>query len=179
MCGWAIYVNMHRICWTLVGSDLVHVNWEIFVVKMFSDSMASPKIKHAMTICMINDSAVQGRLSENYLTRQFITRNICDAKYSRFTVCLLIRVCVHEGNGGETLNFFTGFFSRGRVDPTPSCIGTVPAITTHCTRSTSTGCTHLSHTHHCPTTLHCTTKSGEFWPIIKSLAIDSCMQQLP
>ena len=35
---------------------------------------------------IINDNVVQGCLSENYLTRKFITRNICDAKYSRITV---------------------------------------------------------------------------------------------
>ena len=48
--------------------------------------MASPKIKHAKIIRIINDSVVRGRLSENYLTRKFITRNICSAKYSRITV---------------------------------------------------------------------------------------------
>ena len=54
------------------------VNWEIFVVKIFSDSMASAK----KIICIINDNVVQGHLSENYLTRKFIAQNICDAKYS-------------------------------------------------------------------------------------------------
>ena len=39
------------------------VNREIFVVEKFSDSMASPKIMRN-----INDNAVRGRLSENYLT---------------------------------------------------------------------------------------------------------------
>ena len=34
----------------------------------------------------INDNVVQGRLSENYLTRKIIARNILDTKYSRFTV---------------------------------------------------------------------------------------------
>ena len=34
----------------------------------------------------INDIAVQGRLSENYLTQKIIARNILDTKYSRFTV---------------------------------------------------------------------------------------------
>ena len=48
--------------------------------------MASPKIKRTKIMRIINDNAVRGRLSENYLTRKFIARNICDAKYSRFTV---------------------------------------------------------------------------------------------
>ena len=34
----------------------------------------------------INDNAVQGRLSENYLTWKSIAWNILDTKYSRFTV---------------------------------------------------------------------------------------------
>ena len=62
------------------------VDREIFAVEIFSDSMASPKIKHAKIMRTINDSAVRGRLSENYLTRKFIIRNICNAKYSRITV---------------------------------------------------------------------------------------------
>ena len=44
---------------------------ENFIVKIFSDSMASPKIKHVKTMCIINDSAVRGRLSENYLIWKF------------------------------------------------------------------------------------------------------------
>ena len=34
----------------------------------------------------INDNAVQGRSSENYLMRNIIAGNILDTKYSRFTV---------------------------------------------------------------------------------------------
>ena len=56
------------------------IDREIVAVKIFSDSMASPKIKHAKFMCIINDSVVRGRLSENYLTRKFIARNICNAK---------------------------------------------------------------------------------------------------
>ena len=48
--------------------------------------MASPKIKHAKPVRIISDSVVRGRLSENYLTRKFIARYICNAKYSRITV---------------------------------------------------------------------------------------------
>ena len=59
---------------------------------MFSDSMASPKIKRTKIMCIINDNAVRGRLSENYLTRKSITRNICDAKYSRFTVYTITKI---------------------------------------------------------------------------------------
>ena len=40
------------------------INREHFDVKMFSDSMAYAKIKYMRNI---NDNAVQGRLSENYL----------------------------------------------------------------------------------------------------------------
>ena len=66
------------------------INWEIFIVKIFLDSMASAKIKRTNIMRIINNNAVRGRLSENYLTRKFIARNICDAKYSRFTVSLFV-----------------------------------------------------------------------------------------
>ena len=36
----------------------------------------------------INDNAVQGRLSENYLTWKFMAWNILDTKYSQITVSL-------------------------------------------------------------------------------------------
>ena len=61
--------------------------------------MASPKIKHAKIMRTINDSAVRGRLSENYLTRKFIVRNICNAKYSRITVPdknIIMMCCLQE-----------------------------------------------------------------------------------
>lgn len=78
------------------------VDREIFAVKIFSDSMASPKIKHAKIMRTINDSAVRGRLSENYLTRKFIVRNICNAKYSRITVYTsLVPRPFLGGGGGE------------------------------------------------------------------------------
>ena len=48
--------------------------------------MASTKIKRTKIMHIINDNAVRGSLSENYLIRKFIARNICDAKYSQFTV---------------------------------------------------------------------------------------------
>ena len=44
------------------------VNREIFVVKIFLESMASPNIKHAKFTHIINDNAVRSRLSENYST---------------------------------------------------------------------------------------------------------------
>ena len=47
------------------------VNCEYFVVKIFSDSLPCVKIKHAK-IHNIDDNAVQGRLSENYLTRKLL-----------------------------------------------------------------------------------------------------------
>ena len=76
------------------------VNWEIFVVKIFSDSMASAKIKRTKIMCIINDNSVRGRLSENYLTQNFITQNICDAKYSRFTVLWLLLTLSNVLAGG-------------------------------------------------------------------------------
>ena len=47
--------------------------------------MACVKIKCTKYIRDINDNAVQGRLSENYLTRKIIALNILDTKYSQFT----------------------------------------------------------------------------------------------
>ena len=53
--------------------------------------MASAKIKRTKIMRIINDNAVRGRLSENYLTRKFFARNICDVKYLQFygTLCPL------------------------------------------------------------------------------------------
>ena len=50
------------------------VNYEYFVVKILSDSLACAKIQCAkyMRNIKLNDNAVQGRLSENYLTRKII-----------------------------------------------------------------------------------------------------------
>ena len=44
------------------------VNHEYFVIKIFSDSLACAKLNARKYIRNINDNAVQGRLSENYLT---------------------------------------------------------------------------------------------------------------
>ena len=55
------------------------VDWEIFAIKVLSDGMASLKLKHANIMCIINDSVVRGRLSENYLNLSceiLETRNI-------------------------------------------------------------------------------------------------------
>ena len=43
--------------------------------------MACAKIKRTKYMRNINDNAVQGRLSENYLTRKIIAWNIVDTKY--------------------------------------------------------------------------------------------------
>ena len=43
------------------------VNREYFVVKIISDSLACAIIKRTKCMRNINDNAVQGRLSENYL----------------------------------------------------------------------------------------------------------------
>ena len=51
---------------------LYTVNREYFDVKIFSDSMACAKIKRTKYMRNINDNAVQGCLSENYLTRKII-----------------------------------------------------------------------------------------------------------
>ena len=48
------------------------VNREYFDVKIFSDSLACAKIKRTKYMRNINDNAVQGRLSENYLTQKII-----------------------------------------------------------------------------------------------------------
>ena len=48
--------------------------------------MASAKIKRTKIMCIINDNAVRDCLSETDLTRKFIAQNICDTKYSRFTI---------------------------------------------------------------------------------------------
>ena len=65
------------------------VNREIIIVKIFSDSKASVKIKRTQIMCIINGNTIRGRLSENYLTRKFNARNIFDMKYLRFTVLRL------------------------------------------------------------------------------------------
>ena len=49
------------------------INREYFNVKIFSDSMACVKIKCTKYMRNINDNAIQGRLSENYLARKIIT----------------------------------------------------------------------------------------------------------
>ena len=74
---WAYYVT-------------ITVNREYFD---FSDSMACAKIKRTKYMRNINENAVQGRLSENYLTRKIIAWNILDTKYSRFTV-IFQPVCI-------------------------------------------------------------------------------------
>ena len=57
---------------------------ETFGVEDFSDSMR--KLKHTNIMCIINANVVQGRLSENYLTRKLIAPNIFDTNYSCTTV---------------------------------------------------------------------------------------------
>ena len=66
--------------------NVITVNREYFDVKIFLDSMACAKIECTKYMRNINDNAIQGRLSENYLTRKIIAWNILDTKYSRFTV---------------------------------------------------------------------------------------------
>ena len=84
------YARVYYVWWMWVNwaewAQHNTVDRENFAVKIFLDSMASPKIKPAKIMRTINDSAVRGRLSKNYLTWKFIVRNICNAKYSRITV---------------------------------------------------------------------------------------------
>ena len=53
--------------------NIYTVNREYFDVKIFSDSMACAKIKRTKYMHNISGNAVQGRLSENCLTRKIIT----------------------------------------------------------------------------------------------------------
>ena len=55
-----------------ISNVLNTVNREDFDVKIFSDSMACAKIKRTKYMRNINDNAVLGRLSENYLTQKII-----------------------------------------------------------------------------------------------------------
>ena len=82
-----------RALWMLLGQlehrnllILATVNREYFVVKIFLDSLAYAKIKHAKYMRIIISNAVRGRLSKNYLTQKFIAQNIFGTKYSRFMV---------------------------------------------------------------------------------------------
>ena len=61
--------------------------------------MACAKIKRTKYMRNINDNAVQGRLSENYLMWKIIAWNILDTKYSQFTVCYL-----PVGESGQIIN---------------------------------------------------------------------------
>ena len=74
----------HMIIMSATCSGLVYtVNCEYFVVKIFSDSLACTKNVHT-----INDTAVQGRLSEKLLNMKkllheiFCPRNIHDLRYT-------------------------------------------------------------------------------------------------
>ena len=52
-----VHVHVHVLC---------TINCNIFVVKIFSDSMGSARIKRTNIILIINTNAVRGCLSENY-----------------------------------------------------------------------------------------------------------------
>ena len=68
----SIYIVPCRAYISCDRCTIIHttINREYFDVKIFSDSMACAKIKRTKYRCNINDNAVQGRLSENYLTRK-------------------------------------------------------------------------------------------------------------
>ena len=59
------------------------VNREDFVVEIFSDTLAwlIRKLNTRIPMCTINGNVVQGSLSEYYLTRKIIARNILGTKY--------------------------------------------------------------------------------------------------
>ena len=62
---------------------------------------------------IINDDAVQDRLSENYLMRNFITQNILDMKYLKFMVLLASyrrRLCIQQE--GKSFNNFAGALTK-------------------------------------------------------------------
>ena len=56
----------------LVLNNSYTINREYFNVEIFLDSMACAKIKRTKYMRNINDNAVQGHLSENYLMRKII-----------------------------------------------------------------------------------------------------------
>ena len=66
-------------------------NRKYFAVKIFLDSLAYVKIKCAKTYVHYYCNEIQGCLSENYLARKIIARNILDTKYSQFMVCDIIQ----------------------------------------------------------------------------------------
>ena len=67
---------------------MITVNCKCFDVKIFSDSMACAKIKCTKYMRNINDNAVQGRLSENYLTQKIIAiYGICVCTCSTTYTC--------------------------------------------------------------------------------------------
>ena len=68
--------------------------------------MACAKIKRTKYMRNINDNAVQGRLSENYLTRKIIAWNILGTKYSRTSECLVIEGCgqIHTATAIDPTN---------------------------------------------------------------------------
>ena len=55
---------MYMYMYTGTGGECDDINCEIFVVKIFSDSMGNVKIKRMKIMCTINTNAVRGRLSE-------------------------------------------------------------------------------------------------------------------
>ena len=57
------------------------VNLEIFVVKIFSGSMAATKINLTKLACTINANAVRGRSYEKFFTRKFIIRKFLYTKF--------------------------------------------------------------------------------------------------
>jgi hypothetical protein len=78
--------------------DIVHshtIPWIeiISLLKHFQTAWLMRKLSTRKYIRNINDNVVQGRLSENYVTRKIIARNILDTKYSLFTVHDNVRTC--------------------------------------------------------------------------------------
>ena len=82
--------NVHRKCniavWSIaLCNSCTTVNLEIFVVKIFSQSIVATKILRKLA-CTINDNTVRDRSYENFLTRKFIIRKFLCMKISRSMV---------------------------------------------------------------------------------------------
>ena len=74
-------VSWHSTC--ILWAHTTYYKLRIFIIKILSNSLAYVKIKDTkyMRNRNINDNVVQGCLSENYLTQNFIAKNISDTKY--------------------------------------------------------------------------------------------------
>ena len=101
-------------------ANICYLGWyrksQIILFRCSTDSMACAKIKRTKYIRNINDNAVQGRLSENYLTRK--TRNIRDLRY-----CILLYSHSHQqGQEDQSMSFTWTALPRGTGDIRFGCV---------------------------------------------------------